>query len=168
MKALTICQPYPAIAELAADGFGHWLAGFMDGEGCFYLTKSTTGSHRCQVRIKLRADDRPILDECVRRTGCGYVVGVKSKYGPQVEWMVVRKADTARMVDIFRAFVLRAKKRRDFEIWSEAVAVMASVRHITDGASLRRGGGSLRHPAQIQLAILRKQLQDVRRKDQAA
>lgn len=166
MKALTICQPYPSIESLREDGFGHWLAGFADGEGCFYLTRSTDGSHRCQFRLKLRIDDKAILKEIVRRTEIGYVIDVKPPKGQihaQCEWMVIRKADCIRIVEIFIAFPLRAKKARDFEVWSRAVSLLTDIRHVVDGRLLRRGQGSIRHEYQSRLAALKIELADVRR-----
>jgi hypothetical protein len=165
VKALTICQP-PTIVSLAIDGFGHWLAGFADGEGCFYVTCSTGGSHRCQFRIKLRRDDKPILEECARRTGLGHIVDVKPPKGQkhgQAEWIVIRKAHCARLVEIFDAFPLRAKKARDYAIWKRAVELITDVRHVIDGRKLRFGEGSLRHAYQSKLAALKTALSDVRR-----
>jgi len=154
------CNGHQSTASLKVDGFGDWLAGFADGEGCFYLSCTKGGSHRCNFRLKLRRDDRGVLELAATRTGLGSVYDVK-KY--QAEWMVVRKADCARLVEIFETFPLRAKKSRDFVVWAQAVALLADVRHVVDGRKLRRGQGSQRHQYQAKLAVLRKRLAEVRR-----
>jgi hypothetical protein len=53
-------------------GFGHWFAGFVDGEGCFLITR-VGKSYRCIFSLHLRGDDRPILEEIHRNLGIGTV-----------------------------------------------------------------------------------------------
>jgi hypothetical protein len=56
------------------DGFGHWLAGFADGEGSFNIghpKRPAAPSYNCSFSIGLRIDDLPILEEIERRTGIG-------------------------------------------------------------------------------------------------
>lgn len=113
------------------DGFGHWLAGFTDGEGCFYIRPVAT-AYSCEFVIGLRPDDRPILEEIAMRTGFGLIrdhhgTGAK-RDGSQSRWEVCRKADCASLVAIFDRFPLRAKKARDFAIWREAVAEHAKIK----------------------------------------
>src|SRR4051812_25416446 len=65
-------------AALDADGFGHWLAGFIDGEGCFrlhtlYDSRYAYTYYACYFALDLRDDDTAVLEECVKRTGLGRV-----------------------------------------------------------------------------------------------
>jgi hypothetical protein len=119
--------------DLERDGFGHWLAGFFDGEGCFVIWTARgrgTVSYACRAQIKLRDDDAAILHEVQRRTGVGRVIAEKV-YGkanrdtkntnPQMVWLAANKADCARVVRLFDRFPLRAKKRADFDLWRLAV-----------------------------------------------
>lgn len=115
--------------------FGNYFAGFADGEGSFTIVQTRTHDSvrkwRCQFSISLRADDRHILDEFVRRLGIGVVHGpyargaqgseTSSNRKPQVMYFVRNLDDVPVLVEILRKCPLRAKKAKDFEIWSEAV-----------------------------------------------
>lgn len=118
------------LQNLTADGFGYWLAGFVDGEGCFRIHSAPRRQaqpwYACHFQVKLRDDDTAILNECVDRTGIGKVIrmaGHKTSK-PQAMWVAWSLADCEEVVELFTRFPLRAKKRLDFEIWIRAVAVI--------------------------------------------
>lgn len=120
-------------------GLGHWLAGFADGEGCFTTRKSGAG-FVCEFVIHLRADDAAILRQVHEATGLGDVSGPADREdgsSPMVKWVVRRQADCAKLVAIFDAFPLRAKKARDFEIWRRAVEQWIAHEPGEDWAPLR-------------------------------
>jgi LAGLIDADG endonuclease len=122
------------------DGFFHWLAGFIDGEGCFFIGQRPELEYRsavfCSFIIGLRGDDRPILVEIQKRTGIGTLSqhrrnSVNGKV--VVEWRVTKKDDCKVLVDLLDQFPLRSKKARDFEIWAEAVYLWHSRKRATRG-----------------------------------
>lgn len=128
--------------------FADWLAGFIDGEGCFLITRNH-GGYSCAFRLGVRADDRPILDEIVQRTGLGSV----SENRGMARWIVGSREDTLGLVLLLERAPLRAKKRRDAAIWSEAVRLR--VKMVNRGKGF--GGGSyLRDWSEI--GALREQL----------
>jgi hypothetical protein len=108
------------------DGFGHWLAGFIDGEATFLIKKASGGrgeSYSCGLALSLRADDLPILREIQEQTGCGRITG---PYGyppkkPFYRWSLDSFEDTRRMVELLDRYPLRAKKAKDYAVWREAV-----------------------------------------------
>lgn len=105
-------------------GLGHWLAGFADGEGCFTCRKQNSKGFCCEFIIHVRADDAKALKAIHEATGIGDIRGPTARgdgSAPMVKWIVSRQRDCAMLVQIFRAFPLRAKKARDFEIWASAV-----------------------------------------------
>lgn len=108
--------------------FGNWLAGFIDGEGCFAVKSSRNRDspvvyHRCSFALQVRIDDQPVLDEICRETGIGRVTRVQARghRNTTVVWSVVSKDHCLKLVALLEQFPLRAKKAKDFEIWKRAV-----------------------------------------------
>ena len=103
--------------------FGNWLAGFTDGEGYFTINRHIHGHYRCSFGIKLRGDDRPILEEIQIQTGLGTIYDrpKNGKTNPQSEFLVQSIKGCLALREIFRVHPLRAKKAEDFKIWSEAM-----------------------------------------------
>ena len=129
------------------DDFGHWLAGWIDGEGCFLINRMQT-AYQPRMRLHVRDDDAEILDEIVKRTGIGYVARqpARPSHGrrnnPQAEWRVMSKADCVALVELLDRYPLRAKKARDYAIWREAVLYWAGLevklRHGPNGETAGR------------------------------
>jgi hypothetical protein len=111
------------------DAFGHWFAGFADGEGCFRIKTTNQGTYQCRFSIGLRADDAPILREIHGRLGIGILIHSGRTNIHQEQWRleVNSKAHVRRLVDIFDRYPLRAKKAADFAIWREAVFLWCKV-----------------------------------------
>jgi hypothetical protein len=103
---------------------GHFLAGFLDAEGCFHLRPNNGGTGwQCWMSLALRDDDAEILVALAQLTGLGRLVQAPARgpSKPQVVWHVVSHAECLRLTDLLRGFPLRGRKRREYEIWREAV-----------------------------------------------
>jgi hypothetical protein len=121
------------------DAFGNWLAGFIDGEGCFTIRKTTKRvvTYSTSLAVRLRADDAAILREIQVRTGLGRMYSIRcsgqrkdgTQHHPCMGWIVASKSDCMGIVDLLDRYQLRAKKANDFAIWREAVLLWANVRH---------------------------------------
>jgi hypothetical protein len=109
--------------------FRGWLAGFIDGEGCFEVRRSRSQSPCwiCTHRIALRADDLPLLMSLQGTTGLGRVIGPYARrFGrpgarPFAEWRIAARRECVALRDILRESPLKSKKARDLAIWSEAL-----------------------------------------------
>lgn len=112
-----------------SDAFGHWFAGFADGEGCFRIKPTNMGTFQCRFSIGLRADDAPILHEIRDWLGFGILVHSGRDSIKQEQWRleINSKDGCRRLVEVFDEYALRAKKARDYEIWRRAVEVWSRV-----------------------------------------
>ncbi len=134
-----VFPPFPP--EINRDDFGHYLAGLVDGEGCFALGHYHRSKRRGENRmprmfflIGLRADDRDIIlliasyfgrgrvNEDLRTPDC-------PRWNPKI---LYRVSDTFTLTEAiiphFERYPLRAKKKRDFDIWKVAVKMAHAIR----------------------------------------
>jgi len=116
--------------------FCNWLAGFVDGEGCFSLSAGSNGKsdllfYKCVFSIALRDDDKRILEQIQETTGLGkvYFFAARGTSQPKATWAVSSKSDCLKLVELFDRYPLRAKKSRDYAIWREAVLLWTKQRH---------------------------------------
>jgi DNA modification methylase len=144
--------------------FANWMAGFIDGEGCFHVHKKNVSGYEtydCQFSINLRADDKPILAEMQRQLGgIGSLADrpKRDKGEAQARYCISSKADCQRLRAVLCAFPLRAKKTRDFEIWCHALDAWVDhkpgsswddVAYYRDALMAVRQYGAAFHPNQI-------------------
>ncbi len=112
---------------------GEYVAGFVDGEGCFALhfrrdvrherkNKPTYFLWKIQFSIVLREDDIDILKRIKETMECGTVSVAKRGFA---RYQVADVADlNNKVVPFFEKNHLQAKKRFDFVLWKEAVAII--------------------------------------------
>lgn len=121
--------------------FGHWFAGFTDGEGCFSIhpikVKGVT-YYAAKFTIRLRDDDVAILRAIHRQLGFGSIrFSQKNKTvkgaNPTAYFDIAKGYDLWRLVEVFEHFPLRAKKQRDFEIWKRFVELHKTRSNATNG-----------------------------------
>jgi hypothetical protein len=111
--------------------FGHWLAGFIAGEGNFRIHCSKSGHYySAAFAIKLRDDDSEILEEIWRRVGLGTIYRQVRRSGnskPACVWVVQSRADCQELVEVLDNYPLRSRKAADYAIWRNAVAVWSAM-----------------------------------------
>lgn len=122
---------------------GEYIAGFVDGEGCFSITigKHHTTKNRLDPRlnfeIELRDDDREVLEMIAETLGCGRIYELNyDRYGwyPHVKLKISGIKDiTEKVIPFFRKYSLFAKKRFSFEIFCQAAKVFEAKQHLTKG-----------------------------------
>jgi hypothetical protein len=131
-------EPFPS--DIDRDSFGHWLSGFVDGEGTFQLRAGRQNDrseprivHFAHFRITLRDDDADVLRLIQSYWACGMVyfasnVRSKTKANPIAVYSVQSTPDLAgTVVAHFERFPLRSKKRNDFIIWKQAIELMSHI-----------------------------------------
>jgi hypothetical protein len=120
---------------------GDYVAGFIDGEGCFTIviskhkTKRLGMDARLHFQIEVRADDREIIENIQETLDCGRIYYLSyERYGwhPHVELKVSSLSEiTGKLIPFLQKFPLRAKKRHSFELFLQAVEVFTSKEHLT-------------------------------------
>ncbi len=122
-----------------------YVSGFVDGEGCFSLNfrqdlkKDRPHSPRyfrwhAVFAISLRADDDNLLKLIKGTLACGDI-----SYSKHLVQYQVQDADDLqdKIVPFFRLHKLYGKKAKDFDLWCEAVEIIA--RNKKSGVNLEKG-----------------------------
>jgi hypothetical protein len=116
-------QPLDGYPDLA-DDFGHFLAGFIEGEGSFVIARqSRNTNHRCSMQLTVRDDDAPLLLQIRECTNVGSITRRPGRGSarPQIAWKVASKADCSRLADLLVRYPLRGRKGADFALWLDGV-----------------------------------------------
>jgi hypothetical protein len=102
-----------------------FLAGFIEGEGCFSISRQPRNTnHRCVMSLSARDDDGALLEGLARSTALGRITRKRAPadLNPQVIWSVRAKADCVRLIELLDAYPLRGRKSVDYAIWRTAVS----------------------------------------------
>lgn len=125
---------------------GDYIAGFVDGEGCFALIFRRDVKYRrpnapvyfywnIRFAIMLRADDIKILKKIRDTLSCGHIS--INKKGAALYAVQTLSDLTGRVIPFFEQHPLRAKKQLDFELWKEAVTIFE--RNQRQGINIKKG-----------------------------
>ncbi len=118
-----------------------WIAGFVDGEGCFSICIQKRRNYHTYTpkdfilylcfKIRLHSDDVHALEEINRVLGVGNV-SISSKVA---QYAVYNLEDCIFLSDFFKD-KLFTKKRKDFELWCEALEIFNTRKHRTKNGFL--------------------------------
>jgi len=100
----------------------NYFAGFFSGEGCFQLA-----GRQARFVIKLRRDDRPLLDAFCRDFAIGSVVDVAAiePWSPAAVWHVVGAGDVLKGIGLFESAPLLGRKARQYRAWRPGAQAIA-------------------------------------------
>jgi hypothetical protein len=110
----------PGLSEPEA----HTLAGLLDAESHLGVVPNNGGAGwRCECSVNLRDDDQEILVNYRDKLGLGHLTPVAARNGsrPQVAWKIGSKLECQVLAELLDTHPLRGRKRREYEIWREAV-----------------------------------------------
>lgn len=120
---------------------GEYIAGFIDGEGCFTIviskhkTKKLGLDARLHFQIEVRSDDLEILQHIQETLDCGNIYHLSyERYGwhPHVELKVSSFPEiTEKLIPFLAKYPLRAKKRFSYECFLQAVEIFKRKEHLT-------------------------------------
>lgn len=119
-----------------------YVVGFIDGEGCFYVSRSKhrTTRRRLDVRadfeMELRIDDEEILQRIHQTIGCGKIYYLKYQ---RYDWLPHVKLKIGSIKEICETLIpfidkypLQAKKAKVFRLFREAAMLIKDKQHLTD------------------------------------
>ena len=120
---------------------GEYIAGFIDGEGCFTITISKHATKKLGVdarlhfQIEVRSDDLEIIQSIQETLDCGKIYHLNyERYGwnPHVELKVSSLGEiTEKLIPFLNQYPLRAKKRFSYQYFLQAVEVFKRKDHLT-------------------------------------
>ena len=124
-----------------------FIAGFVSGEGCFFVTIQSghiyTPQVLCGFSLKVRADDLELIRAIWHALDFAGNIHHISAKRYRYNWdsvrrhdsvlLIVRKLDelTNNIIPFFDKYPLRGQKRRNYEIWKEVVMMMERGEHRT-------------------------------------
>jgi len=115
-----------------------YIAGYVDGEGCFGLQfrkdirherpgKPVYYSWKAQFMIAARKDELCLFKRIKYTFGCGEIYNQKKddEANMEIHYCVSNLDDLKNIISpFFKEHQLQAKKRYDFELWAEAIDIM--------------------------------------------
>ncbi|MBI4253078.1 LAGLIDADG family homing endonuclease [Candidatus Uhrbacteria bacterium] len=120
----------------------NYVAGFVDGEGCFCIgaSKHTTMKRKVDLRplfeIELRIDDREILERIQATIGCGSLYDLHYKrydWAPHAKYKVGSVRDLCQFViPFFDKHKLQGKKKDVYSLFRQACFMIKEKKHLTD------------------------------------
>jgi hypothetical protein len=116
-----------------------FFSGFTAGDGSFQVRPNNAGaSWCCELEIRLRADNTPLLAAFREWSGAGELFAMRAQghANPQSGWRVTRRSDCERVAQLLEAYPPLGKAAAQFALWRRAVGIWG-----------RNGGASPELPA---------------------
>lgn len=117
-----------------------YLAGFTDGEGCFYVgfSKRKDLPLGWQIITEFHVSQNPggknVLEEFRKRLDCGYIKRNHAKSLKDKSFIFIvkdRKELKGKLIPFFRRYRLFTSKQNDFEVFDKVLAIIENGKHLT-------------------------------------
>ncbi len=112
----------------------HWLAGFTDAEGCFFIALKKSPGSKLGETVWLKfiltqhSKDKDLLESLIQILNCGRYI-FKSGYG---EFVVEKFTDVRdKIIPIFEKFKLHGIKYQNYEDFKKAALLIENKAHLT-------------------------------------
>ena len=116
-----------------------YLAGFVDGEGCFYVGfgKRNDLPLGWQVITEFHVSQNPgginVLEVLKERLDCGYIKPNHAKNPKDNSWVLVvknREDLVKRVIPFFKKYSFHSQKRQEFIIFSQVINLINKKKHL--------------------------------------
>jgi hypothetical protein len=154
---------YPTWLKEVPVDLGHWIAGFVDGEGSFNVPIRRERDRRLPWRVGLSFNVSQRGREAAELLEATFRVGtIRSRKDGVVYYEVTKPSDLEeRVVPFFGYFPLRGSKAADLRRFEEILEFVRSGRHlcpqgIREVVAMRNGmnGGGKRHRSDREILIV--------------
>ncbi|HSX18939.1 MAG TPA: LAGLIDADG family homing endonuclease [Candidatus Saccharimonadales bacterium] len=118
-----------------------YVAGLVDGEGCFCIVISKHKTNkigfdaRLVFEVEMIIEDKPLLLRLQETLGCGQIYILKyERYGwrPHVKYAVKSYKDIKRkIIPFFKHHALQSKKKKDFDYFCKASEIFEKREHLS-------------------------------------
>ncbi len=104
------------------DSLEPYFGGFFTGEGWFSVRERAV-----RFGVKVRRDDRPLLERFVETFGVGSIYDLKAQktWSPSSVWIVLARGELRRSIEILDSAGIRGRKLRQYLAWRPAAAELA-------------------------------------------
>ncbi len=116
-----------------------YLAGFVDGKGCFYVGFSRRNDLPLgwQILTEFHLSQNPgrinLLEEFRKRIGCGYLKPNHAKNPKDRSWVLViknREDLEKKLIPFFKKHPLHSQKQQEFIIFSKVLNLIKDNKHL--------------------------------------
>ena len=110
-----------------------WIAGFVDGEGCFHVALNKLGKMTLgwtvlpEFRVVQHQRDEEVLYRIRNYFGFGKVT---RNNGDRKEFRVRGVKNLRKLIEFFKEHPLQTSKRRNFDLFEEVLSMMEEKEHL--------------------------------------
>ena len=112
----------------------HWLAGFVSGEGCFFINLSKSSTNRLGFKVELsftltqHSRDELLMRSLIEYFGCGNIYKTEEVF----RYRVVKFSNiNEKIIPFFSKFTIQGVKQLDFLDFSKAAEIIKAKAHLT-------------------------------------
>lgn len=117
--------------------FYHWIAGFVTGEGCFFVKTSKSKTHKLGLSVNLNfivvqnLNDTVLMEEIKSVLGCGYVT--INETSQIARFSVTKLSDIQNIIIPFLdKYPIVGEKVKDYEDFKKVSYLMTNKSHLTE------------------------------------
>ena len=111
----------------------NWLAGFVSGEGCFYIKIRKLSNYRRGVELVFKLSqhsrDEQLMKSLIKYLNCGNMYSARE----EVDFIVTKFSDlTDKIILLFQKYPIQGVKHLDFLDFVKVAEIMKEKGHLTE------------------------------------